>query len=359
MSLEISANLFNKKNGSDKVYNAYLRASGDGWVVDYSNGRSGSTLATGTKTITLVSYEVALKTFNKLVSSKISGGYEQSDQSDASSTYTSSADAGETTGLNLQLLTSIDEISCHAYLRDDRFSAQLKANGERRAIIVENGEMCGSNRKGLKVNVPQKWIIDAAYFGNVVIDGEQIGDDFFAFDMLKENETDLKSLPFSERYERLKSLYFKQDLRPAWFKLLDAKLTTSTKLELLKLVVENQLEGIVFQNLTSTYQAGRNSESLKYKLVENATCIVYGLNSQRSVVVGMLNEANELKSYGNVAIPANHDVPVVGDLIEIRYLYFTGQAFEQPLYLGKRLDLHKLDANILQITRRKPELENV
>jgi bifunctional non-homologous end joining protein LigD len=42
---------------------------------------------------------------------------------------------------------------------------------------------------------------------------------------------------------------------------------------------------------------------------------------------------------GNVTIPANHALPKVGDLVEVRYLYhYPGGSLYQPIYLGSRSD---------------------
>jgi bifunctional non-homologous end joining protein LigD len=43
---------------------------------------------------------------------------------------------------------------------------------------------------------------------------------------------------------------------------------------------------------------------------------------------------------GNCTIPANHEIPNVGDLVEIRYLYaYRGGSLYQPIYEGIRNDL--------------------
>ncbi len=304
----------------------------------------------------VVGYDQAKKIFDKLVASKKSGGYLDVSAGATGMSYTASKDVGQSTGLSLQLSTPINEDECERKLQDDSWGAQLKANGERRALIVVAGTMTSANKKCCKVNVPAHWTEAIDYFGDVTIDGEQIGDDFYAFDIIRIGDKDLHTLPFAARYLQLSKLFHGREGRPSWFKLLEAQVTTATKRSLFEHVKKNNLEGLVFQRLAGTYRAGRNSDSLKFKFVDSATCVVYALNSQRSVVVGLFDVAGELKPFGNVTIPPNHDIPAVGEFIEVEFLYFTGRAFEQPQYLGRRPDQDKADAQVDQITRTKPAL---
>jgi bifunctional non-homologous end joining protein LigD len=48
-----------------------------------------------------------------------------------------------------------------------------------------------------------------------------------------------------------------------------------------------------------------------------------------------------LISCGNVTIPANHAIPKVGAIVEVRYLYAfrESHALHQPVYLGPRDDV--------------------
>jgi bifunctional non-homologous end joining protein LigD len=58
------------------------------------------------------------------------------------------------------------------------------------------------------------------------------------------------------------------------------------------------------------------------------------------VEISLLKGRN-LVSCGNVTIPANHQVPPVGAVVEVRYLYAfreSGVLF-QPVYLGQRDDV--------------------
>ena len=74
MEKEESVSLYYKSGGSDKVYNTSLEQKGKLWVVNFSYGRRGTSLNTGTK-IDQADYKTAKKIFDKLVASKTGKGY--------------------------------------------------------------------------------------------------------------------------------------------------------------------------------------------------------------------------------------------------------------------------------------------
>jgi bifunctional non-homologous end joining protein LigD len=64
-----------------------------------------------------------------------------------------------------------------------------------------------------------------------------------------------------------------------------------------------------------------------------------------------LYDGETLVSAGNVTIPANHDIPAKGDVVEVRYLYaFKGSgSIYQPVYLGKRSDIPESECVVEQL----------
>ncbi|MES2027112.1 MAG: hypothetical protein V4448_16295 [Pseudomonadota bacterium] len=350
-SNEKSAHLWSTKGGSDKLYNLFLRPKAEGWVVDYTNGKRGGALQSGTKTQEPVAYEAALKLFEATVRSKVKDGYGTVESGQA---YTNSEFAGRATGLDVQLLSSIDEETCMALLQDDAWVAQLKENGERRPLFIKDGDVTGANRSGLTVHIPAIWRSDFAQYTNATFDGEHVGDAYAVFDLLSLNNEDLTVLPFAARYLRLVNLLESHPTLPPSLRLVEAHATTSTKERLLQHVRAKKLEGVCLKRASSTYSAGRSKDALKFKLTDSATCIVVRRNAQRSVALGLRDASGVLIEQGNVTIPANHAVPEVGSLVEVEFLYYTGSAFEQPVYGGVRTDLSEEDARIDQITRIKP-----
>ena len=344
-----SSFLYFTGQGSDKVYQVHLRPKDDGWVVDYGNGRRGGTLATGTKTSSPVAFEAALKIYEKVVKEKTSKGYTP-DQSGA--LYTSTDLAGRVSGELPQLPTLILEEQVARYFDDAGWGLQEKADGENRILLIEGETVRGTNRRGLFVDIPQAWTgaTGAASAGRTVIAGEHVGDAFKAFDLLELDGQDLRGAPFIERFGHLQ----KAAGRLPWMLVLDLETTAEGKRRRAAQLLAAHGEGYVLKALAAPFAAGRSTTSLKFKFNQSATCEVIRVNAQRSVAVGLRDEAGAMVDMGNVTVPPNEALPAAGTLVEVRYLYrYAGGKFEQPVYKGQRPDMTAEDAVLSQVTRIK------
>jgi bifunctional non-homologous end joining protein LigD len=96
---------------------------------------------------------------------------------------------------------------------------------------------------------------------------------------------------------------------------------------------------------------------LKFKFVESASFVVTGINTKRSVTLG-LYDGDRLVPAGNVTIPPNHAIPQKGTVAECRYLYAHKQsgAIYQPVYLGPRTDIPPSECGVDQL-KYKAEAE--
>ena len=65
-----STTMYYREGTSDKVYQASIEPSGELFVVNFAFGRRGSTLSTGTKTMSPVDYATAKTIYDKLVREK-------------------------------------------------------------------------------------------------------------------------------------------------------------------------------------------------------------------------------------------------------------------------------------------------
>ena len=70
-----SITLYFREGGSDKVYQARIEPDGELFRVNFSYGRRGSTMQTGTKTSSPVDYDTAKGIYDKLVREKTAKGY--------------------------------------------------------------------------------------------------------------------------------------------------------------------------------------------------------------------------------------------------------------------------------------------
>ena len=76
---------------------------------------------------------------------------------------------------------------------------------------------------------------------------------------------------------------------------------------------------------------------------------------KRSVGLEVLNAEGHTQYVGNVTVPPNYQIPKVGMLVEIRYLYcFRDGCLFQPVYLGIRDDID-FDASTIAQLKYRPE----
>lgn len=219
---------------------------------------------------------------------------------------------------------------------------QEKMDGVRNMIRRADSEVFVSNRKGLLVAAPQP-IIDgilASPAKELVLDGERIGDKFYAFDLLEFNGQEIRSQPALKRYDELVRNFIKLVVDVPSLEIVPTAIATHEKKYLWQLLKDRSAEGAVFKRKDATYIPGRpasGGNQLKHKFTKTCTCFVRSLNEgKRSVALGM-EDGDKLVGVGNVTIPVNFDVPNEGDLVEVRYLYaFPGGSLFQPVYLGSR-----------------------
>ena len=332
--------LYYRQGGRDKVYQASIEPSGAGFAVNFAYGRRGSTLQTGTKTSSPVDYPEAKKIYDKLVREKTAKGYTPGADG---TPYQQTDKAQRTTSILPQLLNAIDELEIDQLIKDNSWWAQEKFDGKRILIHKEDGKITGINRKGLTIDLPvpimqAMQILDAR---RCLLDGEAVGDVFIAFDLLREAMLELAGQPYSVRYGHLVDLV---DSVPSdSIRYAETATTSTQKLNLLNRLRKERKEGIVFKRHTACYVPGRpasGGDQLKLKFTATASCIVAGANgTRRSVKLDLLDGRKRI-GIGNVTIPANHPIPAVNQIVEVRYLYaYPGGSLYQPVYLGKRDDI--------------------
>jgi len=339
--------LYYREGASDKVYQAAIEPKGDRFVVNFAYGRRGSTLNTGTKTASPVDYESAKKIYARLVGEKKAKGYTEGENG---TPYQHSEK--QTSGILPQLLNPIDESEVERYLRDDNYCAQEKFDGRHLLVRKQDESLEGINKKGFIIGLPQIVADELRSFsGSFITDGESIGDDYHVFDFLEMDGEDLRPLPYRERFSRLADLLL--DHSRQHIRLVPTAFKAGHKTELWERLKREEREGIVFKRLHAPYTSGKPNSGgpqLKCKLVATASVIVVKSNAQRSVEVSVF-DGRSLVSCGNVAIPANHSIPEIGAVVEVRYLYAFREslALYQPIYLGKRDDVAPGECTVQQL----------
>jgi len=351
-----SVSLNYRDGRSDKVYNLAIVEREDGLhTVDASWGRRGGGLQHGTKTQTPVSLAAARAVFAKVVAEKSAKGYTSAESGQA---YARSSDEGRVTGYAPQLLEPIEEADLDTYLSDDAYLAQEKHDGRRLMVRATTGEIIGINRRGLSVTLApdiaaQAERINRESGGNgILLDGELVGNTLVVFDLLELDGIPIREAGYRSRLVLLDSLLGRDLSGP-----ISGVVTVAgqrAKTELVERLRNEGREGVVFKHEASRSVAGRGSAHVKLKFYETASFVVSHHNEQRSVGLAV-SDGDHLVSVGNVTIPASTQIPSIGEVVEVRYLYaYPGGSVYQPTYLGTRPDVGREECVLGQL-KFKPE----
>jgi bifunctional non-homologous end joining protein LigD len=341
--------LYYRQGSSDKVYQASIESQGELLVVNFAYGRRGSTMTTGTKTQTPVDYDSARNIYDQLVREKKAKGYTEGPDG---TPYQHSDQASRVTGFLPQLLNPIDEKAVERLLKDPCWALQEKLDGRRVVVRKAGAEIQGINRKGLLIGLPSPIVIGAHKIGNdFILDGECVGDVLYAFDLLEWDGEDYRPKPYQHRFIKLSNLVNKPDSSHIEF------LVTATdaagKERLFRQLRAAKKEGVVFKRLDAPYTPGRPNSGgtqLKHKFYATCSAVVSKVNDKRSVELLLLNGKRWI-SVGNVTIPANFNVPAVGEVVEVRFLYAfrESNALYQAVYLGPRQDVEPHECVLSQL----------
>jgi bifunctional non-homologous end joining protein LigD len=346
-----SVTLYYTDERSDKVYQASIDRDGDAYRVNFAYGKRNATLTTGTKTNGPVTLEAAEKIFTKLVTEKQAKGYTEG----ASGTPYQSNVNKVAADVKPQLLNTIDERQASALVGDPAWLMQEKMDGRRLILRKTGTKVEGINKLGVITAVAQP-IVDVALRVNqdFTLDGEVIGNVYHTFDLLSFDGNDIRGAGALSRYRLMYAL----GLNCVTVRTVETWTETDDKADNLRRLREANAEGVVFKRINSPYRAGRpnaGGHQFKLKFVATLSAVVARVNDKRSVSVSLLDGDEPWRSsawvyVGDCAIPPNKEIPNVGDVVEIRYLYATaGRRIYQPVYLGVRDDILPSECTISQM----------
>ena len=337
---------------SFKEYNVAVEETGNNsYVVNFSYGRIGGTLSTGSKTSSPVSFEAACKIYTALVRSKTAKGYKEvsggTGEGPSSGTgYSVVTDKDKVdTGLRPQLLNPITEEQAEEYITDDDFACQEKYDGRRLQFRKTGGLIIAANKLGWKVGFP-KAIQEqlAGVDGNFEVDGECVGETLYLFDILLSGALDVRGEEYHSRLQQLQDEF--TGLGPNVV-VAPTAIGTKAKRALLKQLREQGKEGIVFKRLDAAWYAGRPNSggaAFKCKFYATASVIVASHTKGKHSIGVRLGD----RDMGNVTVAQAIPLQLIGSVAEIRYLYVNGLAgkFYQPVYLGPRDDIDPSECTI-------------
>jgi len=328
--------LFFRQGSSNKVYQAAIESKDGLFTVNFAYGRIGNTLQTGSKTSSPVPYDEAKAIYNKLIREKTSKGYTPIEDG----TRYQQSDR-QATGILPQLLNPIDENQLAVLLTDSHHVMQEKFDGRRLLIRKLGDTVTGINKLGLVVGLPLIIVEEIRVSeSDFVIDGEIVGEEYHVFDLLSLDGGDCRLSCYRERFLALTNLMAK-------FCHLHISLVETAHTPFQKGVLFDQMkvrgrEGVVFKQADAVYTSGRpnsGGSQFKFKFHETASFIVSRVNGKRSVALALLDGNVEIP-VGNCTIPPRREIPAVGSIVEVRFLYaFRGGSIYQPVFLGVRDDI--------------------
>lgn len=361
--------LYYREGTSDKVYHLSLEriSNADEYTVKYAYGRRGSALKTGSKNSSPMSISSAKMLYDATLREKLAKGYQPMISTGNPAKSIPVVAEKNSLGFAPNLLTPIDDVGLNNALASPTWIAQPKMDGVRLFLEkkTESGKpvVYGYNRKGVSVPVPVE-VVESVQAANAyyedgcpdfLLDGELIGDQYYAFDLLRLNGKDHRISSFYNRYNFLTQLF--EDLGDEHIRIVPIAKDHEEKRELYQSLKLGNKEGIVFKQQAAGYYSGRTGYALKYKFYSTASCVVVQLNgNKRSVGLKVYDKNDDSVFVGNCTIPMNHPVPQYGDIVEIKYLYaYPGGSLYQPSYLGVRNDLHYNDCTIDQLKYKSSE----
>lgn len=360
--------LYFREGTSDKVYNCTIEEAVGGHVVNFSYGRRGNALTTGSKTSSPVPLAKARQTFEKLVKEKTGKGYKvwgicPDGIPTVAQPLNSTLEPPITpTTSRCVLLNQIDAEKTEELIEDYDWIMQEKIDGVRFMLEQKDGVLRGYNRTGKEVSVPKQISSSLKSLScDFLVDGELIGDNYHVFDIVSLAGESLEKEPFIKRFKVLFSELF------CWPRITNIHLVKTAdgkedKQLLFKKIVESKGEGVVFKKKLASYRVGRpasGGDYLKFKFTADCTCLVAEINDKRSVRLSLLDGKNVVNA-GNVTIPPNHKVPEVGATVDVRYLYAfkeSGCLF-QPVYIGERNDIYRESCTVTQL-KYKPQEDDI
>jgi bifunctional non-homologous end joining protein LigD len=338
--------LFFREGSSDKQYDLTIEKRGETYVAFGRWGRRGN-LGKPQTWYEGPDLAEAEKIVAKNRAKKTAKGYTRGD---AGVPYSEAIASGEHSGILPMLLAPIDAASAERYLSDPDYWMQEKYDGVR--LLIERGEngVRGINRKGEYVGLPANVSEQIGKLPGFeyLLDGELVSGRYIAFDLLRDSGKSLASTPYRDRHALLCDLVDRNGDGISVF----AAQTWDT--EGAKRRAFNDLlagaEGVVFKSAGAGHAPGTRSERyVKCKFWESATCMVDGINEQRSIRLAMICNGERI-GVGNCTVPSNYEIPAIDAFVEIKYLYaYRGGSLYQPQYHGQRADVSIGDCYAAQL----------
>ena len=251
-----------------------------------------------------------------------------------------------------QLLTPIDETDLDTYLQDDTFGAQEKKDGRHLTLQVKNGVFIVRNKKGIASNCSPEFESTLRSIGyDLLIDGEQIGEKFWVWDILESNGQNLRDQPYVQRQSLLAQIFGEGGPIQVLPLIVGRQLKTDF-LHVLKMAGK---EGIVFKKLTAPFSPGKGNDQFKFKFYAEASVIVVpGRPGKMSIGMELIDDNGTREFVGYCTCNL---IPLpIGKVAEIKYLYaYKGGCLYQSAFKEVRDDVDINECTTSQLKYKSEE----
>lgn len=360
--------LFMQEGRSDKVYFLEIERRGVNlYDVNFAYGRRGAHLNTGKK-VEYVPLARARQVFEKYRNEKMAKGYwigenrgrwrpptgAEFAQTQLATNHTGGGVKAAATPpappeFVPQLLNDIEDGTLDSLLDDTQHCLQEKFDGRNLTVTIRNRVPAGYNKKGQPVGLSESVGFAIAPCPiDLVLPGEAMDDQHFAFDLLQLGKENLRKKPYAERLGALMSLNSPSEMASISFEgtsihIVETAFSPLEKRHMYERLKAAGAEGVVFKRLDAKFSPGRPNSGgpqLRFKFKKTASVIVQKINERRSVAIALMDDDGQMQNIGNVTVPANQEIPRQGDIIEVQYLYRASEngSLYQPVLLGIRDD---------------------
>jgi len=240
--------------------------------------------------------------------------------------------------------------SAVALAMDDEGAMEQKLDGHRIVALVTDGWVAAYNRQGNPYTkgfprAARELMLEHFRVGDI-IDGELVGQEFWAFDAMRTGTRDMLELEQLQRRAHLRHRNYPHTLPCAR--------STEDKAILLRRVLDEGGEGIIAKHIHAPYEPGvRSRDMLKAKYVKTVDCVVTELerNGKNAIGLGLIG-ADGLVEVGSCSMIGKGAVEV-GDVVEVRYLYAVDPKkprLTQPSFLSARDDKDPSECTLDQLS---------
>jgi len=235
---------------------------------------------------------------------------------------------------------NIDPLHLHGYLRSIAWTAEQKLDGVRCLTMIDNDgnvEFSASLYPAFRQNIAA----ELSKYKGFTFDGELMQDGtYWLFDIIAVAGEDLRAFPFRLRRDFLER--FDESVNLPSIRVLPIARTEEQKRDLWQRIQDEHAEGVIFKNLTGTYQPRTRSDMvLKHKITRTADVVVIGPDEHHDAVhLGVYMPNGTLTPVGKASIHMKGPVHT-GEVVEVKYLYVLDSESPkmfQPRIVGRRLD---------------------